>query len=143
MSSPIDQLTIVQLLTDGGKCVVFTRWGRVGEHGQSLALSCESLAEGRKGFEKKFKDKSGLTWADRGANPKPKKYVFVERSYEQDSGDDDDEKPSGSPEKKKAVDEKPEVPPPKCTLDPAVQSLMQLIFNQAYFQDAMRVCCVL
>lgn len=33
-------------------------------------LGCGSLADAIKNFEKKFKDKSGLKWEDRGEDPK-------------------------------------------------------------------------
>jgi hypothetical protein len=91
-----------------------------------------SLAEAMRQFEKKFKDKSGLTWKDRGENPKPGKYAFVEKNYDDDS-DDDDEVDDTEAKGKKASNWKP----PKSTLEPAVQQLMQLIFNQQYFNAAM------
>jgi poly [ADP-ribose] polymerase len=33
-------------------------------------LDCGSLADATKTFEKKFKEKSGLTWENRGEDPK-------------------------------------------------------------------------
>jgi poly [ADP-ribose] polymerase len=86
-------------------------------------------------FEKKFKDKSGLAWADRGKDPKPGKYAFIERNYEEsDDEDSDDENTAGAADKgKKSSHWKP----PESKLDPAVQNLMKLIFNQSYFNAAM------
>lgn len=47
-------------------------------------------------FSKKFRDKTGLTWDDRNQPGKPKKYIFIERSYEPDtSSEDDDALPGG------------------------------------------------
>lgn len=87
-----------------------------------------------KNFEKKFKDKSGLKWADRGEKPKPGKYVFVERSYEPDSDEEDDDEDST---KAGASRERSTYSPPKCTLEPQVKALMELIFNQQYFEATM------
>ncbi|KAK4196755.1 putative poly polymerase 2 [Triangularia verruculosa] len=123
----------IQLLVDPrGVYRTWTRWGRVGDHGQTQVPAEGSLADAMKQFEKKFKDKSGITWANRGDNPKPSKYAFVERNYEDDS-DDEDVVDDDSKGKTKADDWEP----PKCTLEPAVQNLLQLIFNQQYFDNIM------
>ena len=79
-------------------------------------------------FEKKFKDKAGLTWSQRGEAPKSGKYAFVEKSYEVESEDEGDD----------AATSKAPIPPPSpCTLEPPVQELMKLIFNQSFFNAAM------
>jgi poly [ADP-ribose] polymerase len=124
-----------QLLENGGQYRTWTRWGRVGENGQNAVLGNGSLGDALQNFEKKFKDKSGLKWADRGEEPKPKKYVFVERSYEPDSEDEEDDREDST--KAGAAAERSDNPPPKCTLEPAVKSLMELIFNQQYFDATM------
>ncbi|KAL7963444.1 poly polymerase catalytic domain-containing protein [Trichoderma compactum] len=114
----------------------WTRWGRVGETGQSAILGNGTAADAIKNFEKKFKDKSGLAWDNRGDNPKPGKYAFVERSYNSDSEDEDDaDKTDDGAAVKKEDDE--EVKIADCTLEPQVKSLMELIFNQQYFQATM------
>ncbi|KAI5294895.1 hypothetical protein KEM55_006411, partial [Ascosphaera atra] len=47
-------------------------------------------AEGaQKAFSQKFKSKTGLPWTSRFEDPKPGKYIFLERNYEDDSGDED------------------------------------------------------
>ncbi|PTB78739.1 PARP-domain-containing protein [Trichoderma longibrachiatum ATCC 18648] len=114
----------------------WTRWGRVGEVGQSAILGNGTAADAIKNFEKKFKDKSGLAWENRGENPKPGKYAFVERSYNPDSDDegDDDDEADGKAVKREDEDE---VKPAECTLPLEVKSLMELIFNQQYFQATM------
>jgi len=127
--------TPAQLLENGGDYKTWTRWGRVGESGQNAVLGNGSLGDALKNFEKKFKDKSGLKWADRGEKPKPNKYVFVERSYEPDSEDEKDDDEDSA--KAGAAAERNDNPPPKCTLEPAVESLMELIFNQKYFEATM------
>ena len=97
-------------------------------------LGSGSLGDALKNFEKKFKDKSGLKWADRGEKPKAGKYVFVERSYDPDSEDEGDEQEAA---KAGAERERDDYTPPKCTLQPPVQSLMELIFNTSYFEATM------
>ncbi|KAI9149511.1 Poly [ADP-ribose] polymerase [Paramyrothecium foliicola] len=114
----------------------WTRWGRVGEAGQNAILGNGTLPDAIKNFEKKFRDKSGLPWDKRNDDPKPGKYAFIERSYNPDSDDEDDAKPS----KKDGVKEEEEADdyvPPECTLEEPVKELMELIFNQKYFQAAM------
>jgi poly [ADP-ribose] polymerase len=113
----------------------WTRWGRVGEMGQKAVLGDGTLDDAVKQFQKKFKDKSGLTWDNRTDNPKPGKYAFVERSYNPDSDDDDDEDDKAI--KKEDGEEEDKAPPPECTLKKPVKELMELIFNQNYFQQAM------
>ena len=49
--------------------------GRVGAHGQTAFWGNGSLNDAIKQYEKKFKDKSGLAWADRLGDPHPGKYV--------------------------------------------------------------------
>lgn len=114
----------------------WTRWGRVGELGQSASLGDGTLTNALNHFQKKFKDKSGLGWADRGKNPKPGKYAFIERNYS-DSGDEDE--PDADEGKVNGIKDeiKEEVVTFKSTLPPATQKLMELIFNQQYFAAAM------
>ncbi|KAM3438624.1 hypothetical protein MY4824_003163 [Beauveria thailandica] len=122
---------IIQLLHDpkANRFSTWTRWGRVGEPGSSASLGNGTLDSALTHFEKKFKDKSGLRWADRGGDPRPGKYAFVERSYEPDSdhehGDD----------AARAV--KQEEPEPDCTLDDATKSLMEMIFNSGFMQATL------
>lgn len=126
----------IQLLSTGsaGKYITWTRWGRVGENGQKAAFHNQSLDSAKAIFERKFKDKSGLTWENRLDPPKKGKYTFIERNYEDDSEDED--------ESEKIKDERAdqalvEVKPAESVLPPAVQDLVGLIFNQVYFETAM------
>jgi poly [ADP-ribose] polymerase len=115
------------------KFSTWTRWGRVGESGANALLGNGTLADAVKHFEKKFKDKSGLRWEDRANEPKPGKYAFIERSYEPDSdGEPEDAEPA-----KDTNAVKKEEPEPECTLDEPVRNLMEMIFNQAFFQATM------
>jgi poly [ADP-ribose] polymerase len=116
------KLTSSQLLQSNGDYKTWTRWGRVGERGQSGILGSSSLADAIHHFESKFKSKSGLAWANRGDNPKPGKYTFIERSYTEDSDDEGDAKTEVKTEENLEA--------PESKLDPAIQDLMELIFNQ-------------
>ncbi|KAI1202306.1 poly polymerase catalytic domain-containing protein [Nemania serpens] len=121
----------VQLLRSvAGDYRTWTRWGRVGEYGQSKTIGNGSLEDALKQFNDKFKSKSGWSWDNRGNEPKSGKYAFIEKSYEPDSeGEDDDD----SKVKTEAVTENE----PESKLSKPVQSLMQLIFNQEYFANVM------
>ncbi|MCJ1320458.1 Poly [ADP-ribose] polymerase 1 [Xylographa vitiligo] len=81
----------IQLLASASDSYhTWTRWGRVGERGQSALLGDGSHHETFAQFEKKFKDKSGHKWSNRQNPPKKGKYTLIERSYESDSEDDDE-----------------------------------------------------
>lgn len=123
----------LQLLKSGSSYHTWTRWGRVGENGQSALLGSGSLDDALKQFDKKFKDKTGLRWADRSKDPKPNKYAFVERSYDPDSDDDDDD---NADVKGKVKDEEDDGKILDCTLEKPVQDLLGLIFNNSYFSAA-------
>ncbi|KAL4878673.1 poly polymerase catalytic domain-containing protein [Aspergillus karnatakaensis] len=120
----------VQLLTskDGSKHQIWTRWGRVGENGQSAHLGDGTLDSAKMFFEKKFKDKSGLAWKDRLKSPKNNKYTFIERNYEESDNEDEkvDSKLSKGPSK--TIESK---------LPAAVRNLVSFIFNQEYFLSTM------
>ena len=127
----------LQLLRSvSGNYRTWSRWGRVGEYGQSKALGNGTLDDAIREFESKFKSKTGLSWADRALPPKIGKYAFIERSYEPDSDDDDDDDDGDAKAKDGDVKEEDEgVPDSK--LPKATQELMELIFNQQYFAATM------
>lgn len=114
---------------DGDDWFVHTRWGRVGVFGQVKTVTFGATFEAAlKEFDKKFKDKSGHKWGDRGEPAKKNKYTFIERSYE---SDDDDERPTKQEDVEDA-DEKIESKLPKET-----QRLIELIFNQKHFNSVL------
>lgn len=119
----------------------WTRWGRVGETGQHSLLGDGSLEDAKRQFDKKFRDKSGLSWTDRLNPPKKNKYTFIERNYEEDSEEDDDTPDmSNRKDSKTSVVKKEDVEVPKSPdsrLHKSVQNLMKLIFNQQYFAASM------
>lgn len=108
-----------------------TRWGRVGETGQQDTYTDNDLDLAIQFFEKKFKDKSGLTWANRLDPPRSGKYTFLERNYEE-SDDEGDEKPTETEEEAREP-----VNAPESNLTKPVQRLMELIFNQQYFAASL------
>ena len=112
-----------------GNFWTWTRWGRVGETGQSAWLGTGDLDDSKKQFEKKFKDKTGLKWKDRLAPPKKNKYTFIEKNYEEDSPTS--KKKAGKGSTKDTSKE------PESTLTLPVQQLMTLIFNTENFANAM------
>uniref|UniRef100_Q6V7K2 Poly [ADP-ribose] polymerase n=1 Tax=Emericella nidulans TaxID=162425 RepID=Q6V7K2_EMEND len=121
---------LIQILNskDGSRYQTWTRWGRVGERGQSVLLGDGTLDSAKKQFEKKFKDKSGLAWKDRLNSPKNNKYTFIERNYEE--SDDEDEKSDN-----KLVKQPSNIPASK--LPAPVQNVISFIFNQKYFLETM------
>lgn len=125
----------IQILTtpDSKNFVAWTRWGRVGENGQSACLGDGSLDSAKKNFEKKFKDKSGLAWKDRLSTPRNNKYTFLERNYEEEDEEEEKEK------EKKAVKKEPtdDSPPVESKLEKPIQDLMAFIFNQQHINSAL------
>jgi poly [ADP-ribose] polymerase len=124
---------IVQILRNekSTQFVTWTRWGRVGDRGQSAEVYAgPSVENAIIAFEKKFKDKSGLKWADRLMDGRSGKYVFLQRSYENKAPVKGKE-PAGSDEPKV------EKPVPESRLLPPVQELIEFIFDQQHMKDAM------
>ncbi|KAI4216721.1 MAG: hypothetical protein LQ349_009091, partial [Xanthoria aureola] len=109
-----------------------TRWGRVGDFGQMKTMGpFDSLEPALKEFDKKFKDKSGHKWEDRGEPAKKGKYTFIERSYEDDS---DDEKPTTKKEEEVDTEEEERI---QSKLPVQTQRLIELIFNQNHFNAVL------
>uniref|UniRef100_G1PAB3 Poly [ADP-ribose] polymerase n=1 Tax=Myotis lucifugus TaxID=59463 RepID=G1PAB3_MYOLU len=77
---------IIQLLEDGGRFACWNRWGRVGEVGQSKLSYFPSLEDAKKDFEKKFKDKTKNSWAEREHFvAQPGKYTLIEVQGEEEA----------------------------------------------------------
>ncbi|KAI4273525.1 MAG: hypothetical protein L6R38_006326 [Xanthoria sp. 2 TBL-2021] len=109
-----------------------TRWGRVGDFGQMKTMGpFDSLEPALKEFDKKFKDKSGHKWEDRGEPAKKGKYTFIERSYEDDS---DDDKPTTNKEEEVDKEEEEKI---QSKLPVQTQRLIELIFNQNHFNAVL------
>ncbi|KAF3939329.1 hypothetical protein ABW19_dt0203389 [Dactylella cylindrospora] len=117
---------ILQLIHKNSKSfAVWTRWGRVGEGGQSKLMDGFNLAAALKEFNKKFKDKTGVVWDDRLKADKPNKYTYLEKDY---APPEDETKKV----KKEGDDVVVESQLPKET-----QVIMQMIFNKDYMQQNM------
>jgi poly [ADP-ribose] polymerase 2/3/4 len=125
-SSLIKQFYLIQLIKapKGTSYFCHTRWGRVGETGKSNTNMHGSLEDAMTDFGKKFKEKTGLKWEDRGDTPKEKKYKYLAKTYD--------------------VQEEPEVevqdnkPVIESKLPPQSQELMKFIFNDDHFQTTMK-----
>ncbi len=92
-----------------------------------------SLEDALKEFDKKFKDKSGLSWGDRAEDPKSKKYTFIEKSYESDDeGDEGDDAEDDQDGDAAGASTKT-----KSELPIQTQRLMELIFNQNHFNSVL------
>jgi len=136
----------IQLLVEGKdsyRC--WTRWGRVGEIGQSAMLGDGSFGAAMAAFEKKFKDKNGNKWENRDGPAKSGKYVFIEINYaDSDEEEEEDEEPQ---RKKREVavkgeddeeeEEEIEDIPVQSALEKPVQELMKLIFDLKLFDSTM------
>ena len=78
-----------------------SRWGRVGEKGQSKTLGDGTFDSAPAAFSKKFKEKTGLQWEARKDSPRKGKYTFIERMYE-DSSNEEDEKLPGAEKRRQS-----------------------------------------
>ncbi|KAJ3533877.1 hypothetical protein NM688_g7220 [Phlebia brevispora] len=115
---------VIQVLHPVGNpssCVLFTRWGRVGEGGQQQRKGPFGPSQAINAFKTQFRSKTAVVWEARhGMVAKSGKYQWIERSFEEEK---DDDKAESS---KKAKDEEP-IPPSK--LVPEIQTLCNLIFS--------------
>lgn len=137
----------VQLLErkQAGNFATWTRWGRVGEKGQTsmVAQKGSSLYVAMSQFERKFKDKSGLHWSNRSDAPRAGKYTYVLKNYaatDDESSDEEDSrkgKGKGKGKNRSKQDEEEEPPIPESKLHKCIQNLMALIFNSSIMQQQM------
>ena len=114
------------LYNDDNQYYAHTRWGRVGEFGQVKTMGPLDLDGARKQFDKKFKDKSGHKWDERSEPAKKGKYTFLEKNYE------DDEDEVENQVKDEEDEDKVESKLPRQT-----QRLMELIFNSNHFNAVL------
>ena len=106
----------------------------MGDRGQSTCLNPGDLDDAIRQFDKKFKDKSGLFWRDRFNDAKAKKYTFLERNYEPDSSEDEEEI---LPDADSGESPKEPVKIADSKLPQQVQDLMSLIFDLSLFASVM------
>eukprot|EP00892_Ulva_mutabilis_P000375 jgi/Ulvmu1/10338/UM061_0021.1 len=119
----------LQLLEANGKFYVWTRWGRVGENGQSKQEGPLGEDKAASSFRAKFRSKTLNDWDERHSfTPAQGKYDLVDVEGEEA----DEPSPVATPAKKvkrEAV--------PASTLDAATQELVALIFSEDMFNSAM------
>eukprot|EP01102_Stenamoeba_stenopodia_P009550 TRINITY_DN282_c0_g1_i1.p1 TRINITY_DN282_c0_g1~~TRINITY_DN282_c0_g1_i1.p1 ORF type:complete len:620 (-),score=233.35 TRINITY_DN282_c0_g1_i1:121-1980(-) len=122
----------IQVLQQGASYSLWTHWGRVGERGQfSNKPMGTNSATAVSAFEKQFKSKTSNDWNKRDKfTPKSGKYTLIEMSYE------DDEPSAGDLVALPAEPSKPKKIR-KCTLDPKVKELVDLIFDHDMFKEAL------
>ncbi|XP_060984450.1 protein mono-ADP-ribosyltransferase PARP3 isoform X2 [Dama dama] len=122
---------IIQLLEEGDCFFCWNRWGRVGEVGQSKLSRFVSLEDAKKDFEKKFRDKTKNSWAERDHFvAHPGKYTLIEVQRE-DEAQEVVVKVDGGPVRAVVQQVRP------CSLDAATQKLITNIFSKDMFQNAM------
>ncbi|NXO57878.1 PARP3 polymerase, partial [Aramus guarauna] len=134
ISANNNKFYIIQLLEHNGDYSVWTHWGRVGEVGQSKLIPYASLEAAKKGFEKKFREKTKNSWAAReNFVTQPGKYTLIEVKPGAGQGVEVALRVRVVDGKKVC---KQRVLP--CALDKATQDLVSLIFSSDMFQDAMQ-----
>lgn len=131
---------VIQLLETGGKYYTWTRWGRVGEVGQSALLGNGTIESARKFFKSKFRDKTSNSWEDRGKFvAKAGKYTLIEIERSAEAAEKADE----VEEKLRAIDKAAAKVQPKARgiapskLHPSLERFMSLIFDHDVFRGAM------
>ena len=130
---------IIQLIECAGVYYTWNRWGRVGEVGQNAMKSfAGDLSAAEKDFKKKFKDKTKNNWDARETfTPHTGKYTLIEMDVQNEEDNAAMEMKLDQPDSVHGVlpnDDKNVKP---CTLNKPTQALMQLIFNNDMFKEAM------
>ncbi|KAG9353256.1 hypothetical protein JZ751_017832 [Albula glossodonta] len=119
---------VIQVLKDGTNYYCWTRWGRVGEVGQSKMSQFPSPDKAVAEFQKKFKDKTKNNWSDRdNFVPHSGKYTLIEVDGDEEAEVKVDNV-DGKVEKRKIL---------PCTLNASTQRLIQLIFSNDMFKETM------
>ncbi|KAG9223226.1 hypothetical protein CCMSSC00406_0000085 [Pleurotus cornucopiae] len=129
---------VIQLLhpiSNNNTCVLFTRWGRVGENGQTQVKGPWDAASAVRQFKSQFRAKAGVAWEDRVGMVAKKGDTYdlllpttinAEKGNicERDFDDKEDEEDAqAGPSKKK------DEPIPDSKLAPEIQDLCNLMFS--------------
>ncbi|MDP3155544.1 MAG: WGR domain-containing protein [Archangium sp.] len=131
---------VIQLLTKGGKFYAWTRWGRVGETGQSALVGPSSFEGAFKAFAGKFKDKTSNKWEERAAfKPASGRYTLIEvdRSADTKKAEELEAKLKGIDSQAAKLQGATEKKFKPTSLHPRVQKFMHLIFDHDMFKGAM------
>ena len=128
---------VVQLLQadSGSACYFWSRWGRVGERGQSALTAAQTLSAAQALFLRKFRDKTGSAWHERAnCGPRPGKYTVIARDFSTN-----DAKAASSSTSPPSASSEPALsaPAPVCSLDARVASLVALICDVGMMQRSM------
>ncbi|KLO20418.1 PARP-domain-containing protein [Schizopora paradoxa] len=129
-------LQLLHTIGNNSSCLLFLRWGRVGENGQSQTKGPWSTTQAINEFKKQFRSKTGISWEMRkdvvANTPRAGKYTWLERDFEEDEKDKE-EGSSGS----KGKEKEEEKPIPDSKLDSSIQSLCSLIFSTSLMDAAL------
>lgn len=124
---------VIQLLErdgdNGGSCLLFTRWGRIGAPGQTAMDTFSSTQAGMYGFDAKFKQKTGHPWSLRTLPKKDGKYQYMDIDF----GAEVDTTPVAAPGSADST-----VPLPDSKLPYQLQNLMKLISNKTFMMETMK-----
>ncbi|KAF9485628.1 PARP-domain-containing protein [Pholiota conissans] len=116
---------VIQLLHPIGSnsnCILFTRWGRVGDHGQTQTKGPFPSSAAINEFKKQFKSKTATAWEDRrGMTAKKGKYMWLERDYDDAEEETDKHETRGEGIRS--------APTPDSKLAAEIQELCRLIFS--------------
>jgi len=132
---------VIQVIKAGSKFYCHTRWGRVGEPGQSITKDCgPSQATAEKEFAKKFRDKTKNDWASVRANTAnfskvAGQYGLVEIDHEGDAAEA--EAALSGVKAKAAAAPKSEKKVAASTLPAETQNLIKIVFDQDMFTDQL------
>jgi poly [ADP-ribose] polymerase len=129
---------VIQLLTKDGKFYAWTRWGRVGETGQSALVGPTDLPKALKAFQSKFKDKTSNVWEERATfKPASGRYTLIEvdRSADAAKAEEIEAKLKGIDAQAAKLATKKKIKP--SALHPRLEHFMGLIFDHDMFKGAM------
>jgi len=122
---------VIQLLSNpSGEYLVYTRWGRVGDVGQSAAEIYGDVDGAIKGFNKKFKEKTKNDFNSRANFVKHNgKYDLIEKSYSDDEEEPEEEHKGAEKPKKKSNE--------KSSLSPDLQEFLTMITSNDMFKQQL------
>ncbi|KAK8753415.1 hypothetical protein OTU49_004398 [Cherax quadricarinatus] len=124
---------IIQVNEDAGRYICFTRWGRVGEEGQSNSDCSKEVEAAIKSFKKKFKDKTKNDWDNRdNFTPHPGKYTLIEIDEDDDDEEEDNDAVDGVEPSRQLV-----TFTGSCSLPYRTQLMIKLIFSDDMFVNQM------
>ncbi|KII86355.1 hypothetical protein PLICRDRAFT_164856 [Plicaturopsis crispa FD-325 SS-3] len=132
---------VIQLLHPIGKdsqVILFTRWGRVGERGQSQTKGPFPPSVAISEFKKQFKAKAATNWEERkGMVAKKGKYMWLERTFEDEEADEKPKSKRASGSKDVAEEDEDDDIVPDSVLAPEIQVLCRMIFSTTLMSAAL------